>query len=156
FSEEFLDNRRIRRERQAPQPSRGADMAKTLLTVGFGALAMTAALQPAMAADPPSRPIYKAPPGVEAYTWSGFYIGGSSGHRCGRANTDQTDGRTSSSITECFRDTTLLGGPQTGATSTVICAPNTTTTFPIAAGPTTTASGTNSRADVNGFIGGGQ
>jgi len=125
------------------------------VTAGIGALAMMAAVQPLAAADMPAKaPILKAPPVI--YSWTGFYVGGNAGYSWGRATTDQTDRSTSSSITECFRDSSLAGGPLTGALSTIVCAPNTTTTFPIAAGPTTATSGTSSRADVDGFIGGVQ
>src|SRR5262249_37478464 len=125
------------------------------LTAGIGALAMMAAVQPLAAADMPAKaPILKAPPVI--YSWTGFYVGGNAGYSWGRATTDQTDRSTSTSVTECFRDSSLAGRPLTGALSTIVCAPNTTTTFPIAAGPTTATSGTSSRADVDGFIGGVQ
>src|SRR5262245_41574954 len=105
-------------------------MRAIVVTAGVGAIAMMAALQPVGAADLPAKaPVLKAPPPA-IYNWTGFYVGGNAGYSWGRATTDQIDRSTSSSITECFRDQTLLGGPQTGAGSTVICAPNTTTTFP--------------------------
>lgn len=105
----------------------------------------------AIAADMPR----KAPP-IAAYDWNGFYVGGNAGWSWGRAQTDQTDSTATASITECFRDPSLVGGPLTGALSTIVCAPNTATTFPIVTGPTTTTAATSGRANVDGFIGGVQ
>lgn len=115
------------------------------------ALALSAPLS-AMAADLP----VKAPPmaPVAVYNWSGFYIGGNAGYSWGRANTNQSDVTTSTSVTQCFRDPTTA--PLTGPLSTIVCAPNTGITFPVTTGPTTAAAATNSRANVDGFIGGGQ
>ena len=115
------------------------------------ALALSAPFS-AMAADLPVKAPMMAP--VAVYNWSGFYIGGNAGYSWGRANTTQSDLVTTTSVTECFRDATSPA--LTGATATVICAPNTGTTFPVVTGPTTAAAGTTGRADVNGFVGGGQ
>src|SRR5262249_43358165 len=90
---------------------------------------------------------------VAVYNWTGFYVGGNGGYSWGRATTTQSDVTTSTSLTECFRDPNPAS-VVTGALSTIVCAPNTTTTFPIATGPTSTASGTIGRANVNGFVGG--
>ena len=59
-------------------------MSKVLLA-GIGMLAMTAAMQPAVAADMPvkARPIVAAP----LWSWSGFYIGGNVGYSWGRSDT---------------------------------------------------------------------
>jgi len=115
------------------------------------ALALSAPIS-AMAADLPVKAPMMAP--VAVYNWSGFYIGGNAGYSWGRATTNQADVATSTSVTQCFRDPN--SAPLTGALSTIVCAPNTTTPFPVPTGPTTVATATNSRANVNGFIGGGQ
>jgi len=115
------------------------------------ALALSAPLS-ALAADLPVKAPMMAP--VAVYNWSGFYVGGNAGYSWGRATTDQTDVASSTSVTECFRDPT--SAPLTGALSTSVCAPNTTTTFPLVTGPTTTAAATSGRANVDGFVGGGQ
>ena len=101
-------------------------------------------------------PVKARPMPVAIYSWTGFYIGGNVGWSWGRANTDQRDVSTSTSTTQCFRDANPGSPAETGAQSTVVCAPNTTTTFPIVTGPTTATAATNGRADVDGFIGGGQ
>ncbi len=91
---------------------------------------------------------------VAVYNWTGFYVGGNAGYSWGRATTNQVDSSTTTSTTECFRDATSPA--LTGALSTIVCAPNTTTTFPIVTGPTTAAAATTGQANVDGFIGGGQ
>jgi outer membrane immunogenic protein len=125
------------------------------MRVLFGALTAAAFVMPvasSLAADIPL-PV-KAPviAPVALYNWTGFYVGGNAGYSWGRARTTQTDSTTSTSTTECFRDSTSAA--ITGALSTVICAPNTTITFPIVTGPTTTTATTSGRANVDGFIGG--
>jgi outer membrane immunogenic protein len=124
------------------------------MRVLFGTAAALALSAPfsAMAADLPVKAPILAP--VSAYNWTGFYVGGNAGYSWGRADTTQSDVVTSTSVTQCFRDP--ASAPLTGALSTIVCAPNTTTTFPVVTGPTTAAAGTSSRANVNGFIGGGQ
>ena len=124
-------------------------MTRTLLA-GAALLAVGSLAQ---AADLPV-PVKAPPAAIVAYSWSGAYVGGNAGWSWGRATTDQTDGSTTSTTTECFRDSSLTGGALTGATSTVVCAPNTTTTFPITTGPTTATSATHGQTDVDGFIGG--
>ena len=56
----------------------------------FGSIAIAAlAAGPAMAADLAVKaPIYKAPPMVDTWSWSGFYLGGNIGYSFGRSNTD--------------------------------------------------------------------
>jgi outer membrane immunogenic protein len=47
----------------------------------------------AAAADlPPAGQVYKAPPAVAAYNWTGFYVGGNIGYSWGKIATDSTDG----------------------------------------------------------------
>ena len=115
------------------------------------ALALSAPFS-AMAADLPVKAPIAAP--VAVYNWSGFYIGGNAGYSWGRATTSQSDVTTTTSVTQCFRDPTTP--PLTGPLATIVCAPNTGTVFPIVTGPTTAAAATSSRANVDGFVGGGQ
>jgi outer membrane immunogenic protein len=122
---------------------------KKLLMAGLALASLTGGVS--YAAD---MPVKARPMPVAVYSWTGFYIGGNAGWSWGRANTDQRDISTSTSTTECFRDPN--SGAQTGPTSTTICAPNTTTTFPVVTGPTTAAAATSGRVDVDGFVGGGQ
>lgn len=119
----------------------------------LAALALGAPISAAMAADLPVKALPMAPVAM-AYNWTGFYAGGNAGYSWGRATTNQTDTTSTTSVTECFRD--AASGPLTGALSTVVCAPNTTTTFPVVTGPTTAAAATTGRANVDGFIGGVQ
>jgi outer membrane immunogenic protein len=106
----------------------------------------------AMAADLPVKAPMLAP--VAAYNWTGFYIGGNAGYSWGRATTNQNDVTSTTTVTECFRDPTTAA--LTGALSTIVCAPNTGTTFPVVTGPTAAAAATSGRANVDGFVGGGQ
>lgn len=57
--------------------------------------AVFCSIQVAAAADlPAAAPVYKAPPPVAAYDWTGFYVGGNIGYGWGRANaTDTVSGR---------------------------------------------------------------
>jgi outer membrane immunogenic protein len=65
----------------------GIIMKKLLL--GYVACIALLAAGTALAADMPVRaPVYKAPPPVAVYSWSGFYVGGNVGYSWGRANTD--------------------------------------------------------------------
>ena len=116
-------------------------------------LALGAPISVAMAADLPVKALPMAPVAT-AYNWTGFYAGGNAGYSWGRATTNQSDVSTTSSVTECFRDSTSAA--LTGALSTIVCAPNTTTTFPIVTGPTTAAAATTGQSNVNGFVGGFQ
>jgi len=112
-------------------------MKKFLL--GGTMLAALAASAPAMAADLPVKaPVYKAV-APEIFSWTGFYIGGNVGYSWGRGETDFTETTSGSSSSQVFRTAgpTPVGGP------TVVTL------------PTVTAGG-SSRADINGWIGGGQ
>ena len=124
------------------------------MRIALGTVAALALSLPvsAIAADLPVKAPMMAP--VAVYNWTGFYIGGNAGYSWGRATTDQADVASSTSVTECFRDPT--SGPLTGALSTIVCAPNTQTTFPLVTGPTTAGAATSGRANVDGFVGGGQ
>jgi outer membrane immunogenic protein len=121
-------------------------MKRILLTAAIAASAV-----PALAADLPvkARPM---PPPVVVYNWTGFYIGGNVGYSWGRATTDQTDAGSTTVVSRLFRGFTGgvnevfngadIGFPALGAF------PQTTTT--------TAAGATSTRANVKGFIGGGQ
>ena len=54
-----------------------------LASVAFVALVVTG---PAVAAD--MRPVYKAPPPVAVYSWTGFYVGANLGYSWGRSSND--------------------------------------------------------------------
>jgi outer membrane immunogenic protein len=89
----------------------------------------------------------KAPPIFDPpISWTGFYIGGDLGGSWGRGRTDQADvttvNTTTTTSTQTFRDTTFPVG-----------LPQTTTTGPTAAA---VAAFTSGKANVNGFMGGGQ
>jgi outer membrane immunogenic protein len=91
----------------------------------------------AFAADLAPRPYTKAPPPiVVVYDWNGFYIGGNAGYSWGRARTDgNLSGTQSVSEFRTAGPTLLPGFPVVTALGTV---------------PLT------GRANVNGFVGGGQ
>ena len=101
-----------------------------ILVASFGATS-------ALAADLPVRTYTKAPVYVEpVYNWSGFYIGGNAGYGWGRAATDGTQTGTQS-VSEFIA---FSGVPRAG--------------FPVVTPLATTP--VTGRANVNGFIGGGQ
>jgi outer membrane immunogenic protein len=111
---------------------------------------VVASAVPAFAADLPvkARPI----PPVVVYNWTGFYVGGNVGYSWGRATTDQTDVASTTSVTRLFRGTTPPANEIIGDGAAQIGVPG---TFPL----TTTlaaAGATSTRANVKGFIGGGQ
>jgi outer membrane immunogenic protein len=90
----------------------------------------------------------KAPPIVDPpYSWAGFYLGGNVGYSWGRASTDQFDVVTRQDTIRAFRI-------DTGAEVNQV--PGLNVAFPLLGPITTVASGTSGRANVNGFIGGGQ
>jgi len=121
------------------------------LWTGTIAALLLAAPATAMAADLPVKAPMIVP--VAVYNWTGFYAGGNGGYSWGRASTTQTDSSTSTSVTECFRDSTT--GALTGTLSAIVCGGGVGgTQFPVTTGPTTATSGTSSRANVNGFVGG--
>jgi outer membrane immunogenic protein len=128
-------------------------MSKSLIVAtGILAASMTAA----MAAD--MRMPVKAPPIVDPpISWSGFYLGGDLGGSWGRGRTDQTDTVTTTTTTTTVT-TLTINGTQFNGTSPFA---SPTGTFPQTTGPTTTtaaaaAIGTSGKANVNGFMGGGQ
>jgi outer membrane immunogenic protein len=125
---------------------------------------LIASMSAAMAAD--MRMPVKAPPIVDPpISWSGFYLGGDLGGSWGRGRTDQSDTTTTTTTTNTTTTTTTVltvnGAPFVG-TSTLPGGP--TGTFPQQIGPTTAttvanalaAAGTSGKANVNGFMGGGQ
>jgi outer membrane immunogenic protein len=58
-----------------------------LAVTGLAVAAVFAATS-ARAADLPMAPAYKAPPPVEVFNWTGFYIGANIGYSAGRSNAD--------------------------------------------------------------------
>jgi outer membrane immunogenic protein len=65
---------------------------KKIVSAGIGLLALAGAMQPAAAADIAVKaPVYKAPPFVvDAWNWTGFYVGLNGGYSWGRSRTDVT------------------------------------------------------------------
>jgi outer membrane immunogenic protein len=109
-------------------------LAVAVLVASFGA---TSAFTSALAADLPVRTYTKAPVYVDpGYNWSGFYVGGNLGYSWGRAATDGTQtGTQSVSVFTAFSGIIRPGFP---------------VVTPLATTPVT------GRANVNGFLGGGQ
>jgi outer membrane immunogenic protein len=114
----------------------------------FAALAICAPVS-AFAADLPVKVRPVAP--VVVYNWTGFYVGGNVGYSWGRATTDQTDVASTTSVTRLFRGVTPPANEIIGDGS-VVGVPG---IFPLT---TTLGAGgaTSTRANVKGFIGGGQ
>jgi opacity protein-like surface antigen len=68
---------------------RGGDIMKKLLTAGITFAALIAT--PAIAADMATKaPLYKAPPPVAVFSWTGCYLGASGGYAWGRSSTTTT------------------------------------------------------------------
>ncbi len=92
------------------------------LLLGAGAVAAFAAVGPAMAADLPARPVYKAPMVAPAvFSWTGCYIGGNIGGKWPR--TSGTVGIPATAVTgasvlvfddSSSSDGTFIGGGQVG------------------------------------------
>jgi outer membrane immunogenic protein len=125
-------------------------MSKSLIVA---AAILAASASAAMAAD--MRMPVKAPPVVDPpISWSGFYLGGDLGGSWGRGRSDQTDTTTATStsttVTRLFRGTTEIASFQPQAPGPF---PQTTTT---AATTLTSLGATSGRANVNGFMAGGQ
>jgi outer membrane immunogenic protein len=67
----------------------GGDQMRKIISLGIGMLALAGAMQPAAAADLAVKaPLYKAPPVIEIWSWSGFYVGLNGGYSWGRSRTD--------------------------------------------------------------------
>src|SRR5215468_3115627 len=85
-------------------------MREGIFALSFAAIAAgistTALTQLAFAADQPppplyKAPLYKAPPPVVFYSWTGFYVGGNVGYSWGNANTDLTANGNFTSVPGC-------------------------------------------------------
>src|SRR6266481_1068421 len=62
---------------------------RKIIGAGIGMLALAGATLPAAAADLAVKaPVYKAPPIVEIWSWTGFYVGLNGGYSWGRSRTD--------------------------------------------------------------------
>ena len=82
----------------------------------FGAIALVAlnAGTAALAADLQAKaPVYKAPPPIVVYNWTGFYLGANLGYSFGRASTDWTIAGVSFGSTSQKMEG-ILGGLQAG------------------------------------------
>jgi outer membrane immunogenic protein len=111
---------------------------------------LVASMTTAMAAD--MRMPVKAPPVVDPpFSWTGFYLGGNVGYSWGRARNDQTDTTTTTTTTRLFRGTTPPANEIIGPS----IFNEVTGTFPLVATNTATT-GTSSRHDITGVIGGAQ
>jgi outer membrane immunogenic protein len=90
---------------------------KSLFLGSIGLLACATAM-PAVAADMPARPVYKAAPAmVSIYNWTGFYVGGNVGYSWGRANTEGSldpDVGPLFLFSESLRPSGIIGGGQIG------------------------------------------
>lgn len=106
------------------------------ILIGSAAVASLLAATGAFAADLPARVYTKAPVMAVVYDWTGFYVGGNAGYSWGRAGTDGTLAGTQS-VSE-FR----TAGPSLLPGFPVV---TTLATLPL-----------SGRANVNGFVGGGQ
>lgn len=118
----------------------------------LAALALSAPISTAVAADLPRALPVKAPVMVPVvYNWTGFYVGGNVGYSWGRGSTEQSDIGSTTSVTRLFRGVNppaneIIGdGAQINVPGIF---PQTTTTGAVGA--------TSTRANVRGFIGGGQ
>jgi outer membrane immunogenic protein len=111
------------------------------LLIAAGILALSAGM--GSAAD--MRMPVKAKPVIDPpFSWSGFYIGGNAGYSWGRATTDQTDTVSAFSTLRAF----TAGGTPIATLGGF--------TLPLVSGTVTTVGGTSSKANVDGFVGGGQ
>src|SRR5436190_2742443 len=108
-----------------------------LLLGTVAALALSAPIAPALAADLPvkARPV---PVPVAAYSWTGFYIGANAGYSWGSGRTDLEGSITTTTRTRVFRS----AGP--------------TLISDVTTGPTTLTAFASDRASIDGVIGGGQ
>jgi outer membrane immunogenic protein len=86
------------------------------LKSAFVASVACAVAAPAMAADLPARPVYKAPEPVAAavYSWTGFYVGGNLGGKWGRFDQRISTGTGAVLGFVGDSDASFLGGGQVG------------------------------------------
>ena len=115
----------------------------------MGTAGLLVAGSQAFAADMPVKAVPVAP--VVVFSWTGFYIGGNAGYSWGRETTDQVDLTSTTTTTRLFRGTTPPANEIIGPsifTQVPGVFPQVTTTNALTA--------TSGRANVNGFVGGGQ
>jgi outer membrane immunogenic protein len=94
---------------------------RRIISTGIGLLALAGIMmQPAAAADLPTKAtLYKAPPVVRVWSWTGFYAGLNVGYSFGRSRTTESfsDGGTGallSTIDNSFNMNGVIGGGQVG------------------------------------------
>jgi outer membrane immunogenic protein len=111
------------------------------LLIAAGILALSAGM--GSAADM-RMPVKAKPVVAPPYSWSGFYIGGNAGYGWGQATTDQTVQTQDFATLRAFS----AGGAPLAALGGIA--------LPFVGPTTTVTSGASSRANVDGFVGGGQ
>jgi outer membrane immunogenic protein len=93
---------------------------RRIIRTGIGLLALAGAMHPAAAADLQVKaPVFKAPPVVAVWSWTGFYAGLNVGYSFGRSGTtesfyDSGTGALLSSIDNRFNMNGAIGGGQVG------------------------------------------
>src|ERR1700704_1953968 len=93
---------------------------RKIISTGIGLLALAGTIKQAGAADLPTKAtLYKAPPVVRVWSWTGFYAGLNVGYSFGRSGTtesfyDSGTGALLSSIDNRFNMNGAIGGGQVG------------------------------------------
>jgi outer membrane immunogenic protein len=93
---------------------------RTIISAGMSLFVLAGAMQPTAAADIAVKaPVYKAPPVVALWSWTGFYAGLNVGYSGGRSRTtenffDNGTGALLSTINNSFNMNGVIGGGQVG------------------------------------------
>jgi outer membrane immunogenic protein len=93
---------------------------RTIISAGMSLFVLAGAMQPTTAADIAVKaPVYKAPPVVALWSWTGFYAGLNVGYSGGRSRTtenffDNGTGALLSTINNSFNMNGVIGGGQVG------------------------------------------
>jgi outer membrane immunogenic protein len=93
---------------------------RTIISAGMSLFALASAMQPAAAADIAVKaPVYKAPPVIAVWSWTGFYAGLNVGYSGGRDKAtenffDNGTGALLSTINNSFNMNGVIGGGQVG------------------------------------------